>query len=149
MLLGQHLAGRSSPGAQELGSLSILHPFVLSGPAHTAEAAGLSPGERITGSLSWPGHCCVLWRPSHELLIPRASRGSRELDAWQEELSSPPTLPTPRPCPPSGEMRQGQQAPRFLCWPFEWPQASAGHCQQPALPWGSALPCTHASSSLC
>lgn len=58
-----------------------------------------------------------------------------ELDAWQDRAFQPPRRP-------SGEMlARAKQAPRFLCWAFEWPQASTGHCQPSCLPWGSALPC--------
>lgn len=133
MLLGQHLAGRSSPGAQERGSLSILYLSLPSGPACATETAGPSPGEWLTGSVRWPGPRCVLRHPSHELLIPRASRGSMELDAWQEELSSLMVIPL-------GRCGKGSRLPDFSAGPLNGPKHLQDTVSSLPFPGGQLCP---------
>ena len=131
MLLG--CAGRSSPGAQERGSLSILYLSLPSGPARTTEAAGPSPGEWLTGAVHWPGPRCVLRCPSHELLIPRASRGSLELDAWQDRAFQAPVVPL-------GRCGKGSRRPDFSAGPLNGPKHPQDTVSSLPFPGGQLCP---------
>lgn len=133
MLLGQHRAGRSSPGAQERGSLSILYLSLPSGPARATEAAGPSPGEWLTGAVHWPGPRCVLRCPSHGFLIPRASRGSLELDAWQDRAFQAPVVPL-------GRCGKGSRRPDFSAGPLNGPKHPQDTVSSLPFPGGQLRP---------
>ena len=133
MLLVQHRAGRSSPGAQERGSLSILYLSLPSGPARATEAAGPSPGEWLTGAVHWPGPRCVLRCPSHGFLIPRASRGSLELDAWQDRAFQAPVVPL-------GRCGKGSRRPDFSAGPLNGPKHPQDTVSSLPFPGGQLRP---------
>lgn len=83
--------------------------------------------------MHWPGPVCVLRRPSHELLIPRASRGSMELDAWQDRAFQPPVVPL-------GRCGKGSRLPDFSAGPLNGPKHLQDTVSSLPFPGGQLCP---------
>lgn len=114
MPLGQHLAGEVPPG---YGSGAASVSCIFLSPVDLPAPQKLLARLLVSGSwaVHWPGPCCVLRLPSHELLIPGASRGSRELDAWQDRAFQDPIVPL-------GRYGKGSSFPDLFAGPLNGPK---------------------------
>ncbi|CAM9131136.1 unnamed protein product [Rangifer tarandus platyrhynchus] len=90
----------------------------------------LVSGSRV---VHWPGPHCVLRCPSHELLIPGASRGSRELDAWQDRAFQAPIVPL-------GRYGKGSRLPDFSAGPLNGPKHPQDSVSNLPFPGGQLRP---------
>ena len=114
MLLGQHLAGEAPPvygsGAASVSCI-FLSPVDLPAPQKLLARLLVSGSQAV----HWPGPHCILQRHSHELLIPGASRWSRELDFWQDRAFHAPIVPL-------GRYGKGSRLPDFSAGPLNGPK---------------------------
>ena len=114
MLLGQQLAGEAPP---VYGSRAASVSCIFLSPVDLLASQKLLARLLVSGSrvVHWPGPCCVLQSPSHELLIPRASRGSRELHTSKDRAFQAPAFPL-------GRYGKGSRLPDFSAGPLNGPK---------------------------
>ena len=114
MLLVLHLAVEAP---RWYGSRAALVSCIFLSPVDLHTTQKLLARLLVSGSqaMHWPGPHCVLQRHSHELLIPRASRGSRELDAGQDRAFQVPVILL-------GRYGKGSRLPDFSAGPLNGPK---------------------------